>query len=76
MHKNQTASCRLIKNIETKVTTQLKLVKKVNSDLLETQQTYHDAVLKVCTYLPTHSFSLSPSSSIHLYITLLGTGLL
>lgn len=51
MHKNKTANSKLIQNIETKVTTELRLVKKVSSELLETQQTYHDAVLKVCTLL-------------------------
>lgn len=47
MHKNKIANCKLIQNIETKVSTELKLVKKVSSELLETQQSYHDAVLKV-----------------------------
>lgn len=49
MHKNKIANSRLIQNIESKVTTELKLVKKVSSELFEAQQTYHDAVLKVCT---------------------------
>lgn len=53
MHKNKIANCRQIQNIETKVTTELKLVKKVSSELLEPQQTYHDAVLKV--YMSTTS---------------------
>lgn len=47
MHKTKTANCKLIKKIETKVATELKLIKKVSSELLEVQQTNHDAVLKV-----------------------------
>lgn len=50
MHKNKTANCKLIKNIETKVATELKLVKKRSSELLEVQQTNNDAVLKVIIY--------------------------
>lgn len=59
MFKNKTANCRVIQNIETKVTTELKRVRKGSSELLEAQQTYHDAVLTVCTY-PSSHFALDP----------------